>query len=295
MNATINEKIYNEFRARALTDYQFELEPLEYKDFVNAVQQGIIQCLVFEDAFLIYTTAISEAVELNVVYAQTPEQFNVLIKMFLDATREERKSRLVCYPMLGVQKEFVGDVCEFGFKFTGSAVLRFTPGAPLPPAGKLPVEYDIVPWDESYTDAAAKIAHEAFKDSPDALFDPRFKSVQGTRDVVEKIVKDVYAKFLPGATSVLLYQNKPVGVCFMNLSGAAANIPIIAIVPEHQRKGLSTPLLHWSMGNALTLPLAEINVTTATNTLAALKMYRRAGFKEDYIYPQAYLENTTPH
>ena len=35
----------------------------------------------------------------------------------------------------------------------------------------------------------------------------------------------------------------------------------------------------------------EINVTTETNNYKALKMYRRVGFKEDYCYPQAYLES----
>ena len=33
----------------------------------------------------------------------------------------------------------------------------------------------------------------------------------------------------------------------------------------------------------------EVNVTTETNNYKALKLYRRAGFREDYCYPQAYL------
>ncbi len=291
MTAAVSEKIYNEFRARALSDFQFELAPLEYSDFLDAVQRGIIQCLVFEDAFLIYTTAISESIELNVVYAYDAEHFNALIKMFLDATQVERKTRIVCYPMLGVQKEFVGDLCEFGFKFTGSAVLRFTPGNKSMPPAALPSDYTIVPWDNSYLDAAVKIINDAFKDSPDALFDTRFKTIGGTRDILDKIVQNIYAEFLPQATSVLLHSGEPVGVCFINLTGSAANIPLIAITKEHQGKGLSANLLQYSMNAALILPLSELNVTTATDTTAALRMYRRAGFKEDYVYPQAYLGN----
>ncbi len=294
----VSEKIYNEFRARAASDYQFELEPLEYADFVNAVEQGIIHCIVYEDAFLIYTTQISQAIELNVVYADDARHFNELMKMFLDATRQQRAGRIVCYPMLGVQKEFVGDACELGFKFTGTVVLRFLTGNETSlkifaseKTAELAAGYEIVPWDEMYADAAASIVHEAFKTSPDALFDPRFLSVEGARDVVEKITKDIYAQFLPEASSVLLYGADAVGVCFMNLSGTAANIPIVAIEPEHQGKGLSGALLRHSMRVALTLPITEINVTTATDTNAALKMYRRAGFREDYIYPQAYLDS----
>jgi GNAT superfamily N-acetyltransferase len=156
--------------------------------------------------------------------------------------------------------------------------------------------YSIVPWDEVYIKNAVEIVQEAFENSADALFDPRFKSLNGTHDIITKIIKGIYAEFLPEATSILLCDNLPVGFCFMNLTGGTiANIPIVAIKKEHQSKGLSKHLLKHSVEKIIEWvdsgekPITEINTTTETNNFQALKMYRHLGFKEDYNYPQAYL------
>ena len=36
-------------------------------------------------------------------------------------------------------------------------------------------------------------------------------------------------------------------------------------------------------------PIREINTTTETNNLQALRLYKNLGFIEDYNYPQSYL------
>ena len=56
--------LYNDFRNRACTDFKFDLEPLEYEDFISAINNGLLQCLVLSEnsiptGFLIYTTLIS--------------------------------------------------------------------------------------------------------------------------------------------------------------------------------------------------------------------------------------------
>ena len=115
-------------------------------------------------------------------------------------------------------------------------------------------------------------------------------------DIITKIVKNLYAEFLPEATSVLLCNDIPVGFCFMNLTGGTiANIPIVAIKKEHQGKGLSKYMLKRSIEQLLRWvdagekPITEVNTCTETNNFQALKMYRHLGFKEDYNYPQSYL------
>ena len=62
--------VYNDFKNKAYSEYKFELEPLEYEDFCLSVEQGLINCLVLLEeeiptAFMVYTTEISEAVELT--------------------------------------------------------------------------------------------------------------------------------------------------------------------------------------------------------------------------------------
>lgn len=304
--------IYNDFRNRAVEEYMFELEPLGFEDFADAVEKKLIECLVLFDntipvAFLVYTTAISEAIELNIIHSfkmeNMVERGMYLIKKFLELTKSERFDKIVCYPMLGEQKNLIGDIARYGFKFVGIAVLRFMMSGTnsreilkITQLSELDKDYKLVDWQSKYFEDAVEVVQEGFETSADALFDPRFKTIDGTRDIIAKIVDNIYAEFLPEATTVMLYNNIPVGFCFMNLTGGRiANIPIVAIRKEHQGKGLSKHMLKKSVEKLIDWadngekPITEVNTTTETNNFQALKMYRHLGFKEDYNYPQSYL------
>ena len=61
------ENLYEDFRKKAGTEYNFELEPLDYDGFLDAIDKDLIKCIVLYEentpvAFLVYTTAISEAI-----------------------------------------------------------------------------------------------------------------------------------------------------------------------------------------------------------------------------------------
>lgn len=304
--------VYTDFRSTAVEDYKFELEPLSYEEFIEAVEKKLLQCIVLLEnqiptAFLVYTTVASEAIELNVIHClgdeDLAEKRKVLLKKFLEDTQEERKEKIVCYPMIGSQGDFVVDISHYGFKFIGLAVLRFmfknsnceailnnmilqekAPG------------YEIGNWDDEYFEKAVVIVQKAFENTSDALFDPRFKSIEGTSDILTRITNGDYGEFLPECVSVLLFNGEPCGFCFTNITaGKIANVPIFAIAPEYQGKGLSKHLLKKSIQTFLELiktekrDFTEINTTTETDNYQALKMYRHVGFKEDYCYPQAYL------
>lgn len=307
------ESLYEDFKKRAVSDYNFELEPLDYDGFLEAIDKDLIKCIVLYDendkaaAFLVYTTAISEAIELNIIHSSDKEHFleyaKELLVKFIDVTNNLRKEKIVCYPMLGEQKSLIGVIAKLGFKFVGIEVLRFnikgTPSRELfshARVAHLPEDYEVVSWNDKYFEDAISIIQEAFNDSSDALFDPRFKTLEGTRDIITKIVKNIYAEFLPNATSVLLYKNEAVGFSFMNLTnGTIVNIPLVGIRQEHQGKGLSTIMLKHSMDTIFKeidiydSPITEINTTTETDNLQALRLYKNLGFLEDYSYPQSYL------
>ncbi len=303
--------VYSDFRVAAINEYKFELEPLSYEDFISSIEKGLIKCIVlsenkFPTAFLVYTTVISEAIELNVIHClgddDLIEKRRVLLEKFLEETEELRKEKIVCYPMLGSQGDFTADIAKYGFKFVGLAVLRFVMQnassktifntLELP---ELDTNYEIKPWSEDYIEEAVAITNRAFIDTTDALFDPRFKTPEGTRDVLENITNGTYGEFLPESTSVLMYCGKPCGFCFTNLTGGRiANIPIFAIDKPFQGKGLSKYLLKTSIQKMLDWvengekDIEELNTTTETNNFQALKMYRGVGFKEDYSYAQSY-------
>lgn len=304
--------VYNDFKAKAVSEYKFELEPLSYEEFVDAVEKNYLQCIVLKEneiptAFLVYTTSISEGVELNLIHCLGTEdeiaKVKLLIEKFLEFTVNERQTKVVSYPMIGHQSVFTADIAKFGFKYIGLAVLRFLMGNASSERilenmklSEKTEDYKVVGYDPSYKDDAIRVIHEAFKDTSDALYDTRYKSIEGTTDIINKIVENIYGEFLPEVTSVLLYKDTPVGFAFANVTGGKiANIPLVGIDKAHRGKGFSEHLLNRSIKTIVDWTklgkriFSEINVTTETNNYKALKMYRRIGFREDFCYPQAYL------
>ena len=74
------ENIYDDFCKKAKSDYNFELAPIDYEGFIQSIRKDLIKCLVLSDesgelqAFLVYTTAISEAIELNIIHCKKREK-----------------------------------------------------------------------------------------------------------------------------------------------------------------------------------------------------------------------------
>ena len=304
--------VYNDFRSVAANDYMFELAPLEYQDFIDAVDKDYVKCIVLLEnhiptAFLVYTTAISESIELNVIHCLGQEDLvtkrKLLIERFLKETEQERLEKIVCYPLLGVQSNFTSDISHYGFKFVGLAVLRFMMNNKnseeiLRSISNAPQDdtYQVTTWEDMYYDKAVEVIHEGFKTASDALFDTRYLTKEGTDDILDKIINNVYGEFLPNSTSVLLHNGRPCGFCFTNITGGKiANIPLVSIKKEHQGKGLAKHLIKKSVETLLNMVqsgermFTEVNVSAETNNIPALKMYRHIGFKEDYSYPQSYL------
>ena len=304
--------VYNDFKSKAISEYKFELEPLPYEEFIDAVEKGYLKCIVLKEnliptAFLVYTTSISESIELNLIHCLGTEdeisKQKMLIEKFLELTEVERQNKVVAYPMLGHQSVFTADIAKYGFKFIGLAVLRFVMGNAsserilenMKLAEKTD-EYKVVGYSDDYKNSIIKIIYEAFKDTQDAIYDTRYKTMDGTTDIVNKIIENVYGEFLPEATSVLLFNDEPCGIAFANVTGGKiANVPLVGIDKAHRGKGFSELLLNRTIKTIVDWTkigkrdFSEVNVTTETNNYKALKMYRKTGFREDFCYPQAYL------
>ncbi len=303
--------VYNDFKLKAEMEYKFELQPLEYEDFVKCVKDGLLECLVLTEdgiptAFLVYTTVISESLELNIIHTVGEESIGhkrrLLMEKFLEINNDIVKNKVIVYPMLGKQAEFVREITHYGFKLVGLSVVKFS----LSSIGSIKIlkelsipqlhhPFSVTDWSEVYFNKAVDIIHNAFKDKSDALFDTRFKSINGTIDIVEKITNGTYGRFLPAETKILLYRDKPVGLCFANLTNDnIANIPLIAVDKKYRSRGYSKLLLKNCVENIVNSAfnqgwsLHEINASADTENYQAIKMYRSIGFKEDYTYPQAY-------
>jgi len=300
--------VYNDFLSNAYVEYKFEIEPLAYDDFIRCVNDGLISCLVLlEDeiptGFMVYTTEISDSLELNLIHCIGNENLNkkrcLLMEKFIELTKDIIQNRVVTYPMLGNQSQFAEEIINYGFELTGLSVLRFS--FENPKSGNifrnftpivLPDDYKIITWSQQYADEIPKILLKSFENTTDALFDTRFTSLEGCEDILNKITTNIYGRFLPECCSILLYKEKPVGFCLANITaGTIANIPLIGILKEHIGKGFGKELLYNTVKaiiNTHLSRLSEINASTETDSYPALKMYRSIGFKEDYYYPQAY-------
>lgn len=307
--------VYNDFKNNAANDYNFELEPLDYEHFTKSIEDGLLHCLIlFEDdiptGFLVYTTIISESLELNIIHCIGTENLNakrkLLLEKFIETTKQLMRTKVVTYPMLGKQISFVDDIKEYGFKIVNTAVMGFnltdisainkTKELYIP---KLPKDYTITNWKGAYYKDVADVIHQAFKESSDALFDSRFLTVKGCKDIIEKITDNVYGKFLPEITKVLVYKKRPVGFCFANLTNKTiANIPLVAILRKHRQAGFGKILLKQLVDNLLTSAISqgwqlkELNASCDADNIAAVSMYNSVGFTEEYTYAQAYHPKT---
>ncbi len=172
------EPVYEDFRVNAVNEYKFELEPLPYNDFLESLENKLIKCLVYFEnnepkAFLIYTLAISESIELNIIHSlhfeNLAQRSCALVKTFLQDIKKERLRKVVCYPMLGKQRNIVGEISLMGFKFVGIAVLRFMLAEQssrrilnLATPEELPEGYTIRSWQNDEMNDAVRVVQNAY-------------------------------------------------------------------------------------------------------------------------------------
>ncbi len=225
------------------------------------------------------------------------------MQKFMEVTEQKRQNALVSYPMLGIQTQFKDAAAKFGFKFIDLAVVAFDINNKkvLKEFEKisftdLPIGYKVVPYREIYLDELVGVVYESFKESSDVNFDPRFKTVEGVRDILDKITNSIYGKFLAQSSKVLLAESKVAGFAFANITGdSIGNIPLVGIVPEHRGLNLSEVMLKSAVEDIIKLnksgyvKLKELNASVDTNNQSAYRMYKQTGFKVDYVYPQGYL------
>ena len=204
--------------------------------------------------------------------------------------------------MLGIQNNFVEDITHFDFKLLGEMIVEFNFNNPISQVvlakaniKTLAPPYNMDKWQHIYFEDAAKTIFEEFSKSNDVLFDPRFASLEGTKEILECITQNQYGTFLAKHTTVLKYKEQPIGYCFVNLTSTdTANIPLLAISKEHQKLGLASVMLKnslISLNDAITaeeIPAKLINATCDTENFPAIKSYRKVGFKEKNYYTHAY-------
>lgn len=306
--------IFESFRVMSFNDYKFESPPLSAEEAEVLIKEEVLKgYLLYEDeipkGFLLYLVTEQNAIELNIIHLEGKDFVNKKRKTLLNALVEEIKDKdfwnVVSYPLLGIQQSFVREIVQFDFKMVGQTVVKYSFSSILSDKirkkfmlQELPEGYEATEWKPEYYDQACEVIFESFSKAKDTLFDPRFLTIEGTRDVVNKIVNEDYGVFLKDITTVLLNNGEVVGVCFANLTNPLImNIPLVGIKDAYKNKGFGKYLLKQTSDKAVAkakageLGVFEINATVETDNFPALRMYRKIGYMEDHSYPHAYLNN----
>ncbi len=319
------EQAYTGFRDVAVEKYSWHDVPVEFHVVrSNVLNKNILGILVMDTAepdpvgFMLYVPEPHRAIEINLVWI--PEDlewrsiFDTMMMKFLEIIRDMPGWDCVSYPMLGIQERFVWTTHWYGLMPVGQTIQKFdlTNEIAIPILGSLnqtmeplPDGYKMIAWGDEewkpgYVEGVAKSISEAFGKANDSRWDPRFRTVEGSRKVAGLLSEGHMGLFLPDCTSVLLHDDEPVGFCFMlQTDVTAGNIPLIGIRPSERKRGLGKQLLRSSLIRAINaimaekLLLTEITATVDTDNYFALKMYRRFGFQETVNYPHCYLDRDT--
>lgn len=312
--------MYGVFQSMAQAEYGWHDRPIDFDDLKHLVAQGVIKGLVAYDGvteeikgFLLYMVEAHQAIELNVVYIPHDQPwkalFDTMMKAFLAIIRHIPGWTTVSFPMLGVQERFVLTAPWYGFKLRGQAIQSFDlmeelslpvlhkQHTEIPP---VPEGYRFTPWKNKYRDAIADAIYQSFKDTDDALWDPRFQSLDGAYQAIDVMQDNMMGIFKPEWCTMMLQGDRPVGFCFLvQTGGIEANIALIGLHPDVQEKGLGKQLFRQSLITIVQgiidkrWMLGKITATMSTDFPPAVHLYRRFGFVEQENYPHAYLTHQT--
>lgn len=309
------QPLYEAFQKVAQTDYGWPHGAIDFGALGKIFEMGLMQGYLIRDfqadrpvGFLFYQAESFGAMEIKVIYLAPDLPVKTVLDLLMNRFMADGKTidgwEVLSYPLLGeAQLRYVRYLTWYGLKPIGQLVVKFHmfDGISLEIFKKqalpdLPVGYRMVSWDPKYEEGVVDIIAEAFAESVDALWDPRFRSREGVAEAIAFVQSGAYGIFWPDCTTILLNEKgQPAGVCFLNIvSQDEANIPLIGLLKSERQKGLGKQLLAQtvdrSVHEALTgkLQISLISATTATANIPAVRMYRHLAFREDYWYPHLY-------
>ncbi|MCS6951331.1 MAG: GNAT family N-acetyltransferase [Bryobacterales bacterium] len=150
----------------------------------------------------------------------------------------------------------------------------------LPPA--ILRGFDLLPWDEQYTEAAARLITAAYQGHIDSRVNDQYRSLAGARRFLFNVVQyPGCGVFLPGASFVAVASNGQLaGLCLASrLSAEAGHITQICVDPRFQGLGVGYELLRRSLRALAARGCQRITLSVTTANRAAVALYERVGFE----------------
>ncbi len=306
---------YTAFHQVAQAEYGWPSSAIDFETLKKIIAMGIMRGFLLQDVvkgqcigFLLYQMESYGALEIKVIYIHPDwpikSSLDTLLNPFLEHIKTLEGWQVLSYPMLGPgQARYLDFITWYGFKPIGQAVVKFNlfDGITIEIFKKiekaaLPEGYRLDTWRPEYEAGVIDVLTEAFAESVDALWDPRFRSREGMTEAMKFVQSGGYGVFHPSCTGILLNaQGQPVGVCLLNLvSPGEANIPLIGLLKSERKHRLGKRLLSHTVECCIDevlkgkLPINAISATVATGNIPAIRMYRHVAFQEDHWYTHAY-------
>lgn len=307
------QPLYARFSARAKTDYNWHESPVDFDTLHWSIQSGWLHGYTLEntatgqmEGLMLYRREAHRSIEINLIHWEEEDNKAMLAQLmprFIKDTLAWDDWDVISYAMLGRQQRFIRTIPWYGFKALGQTIFKFDSldVISLQIMQKQPEtlpgpEYAISYWKPEYAEGIALCIYEAFRNSADAEWDPRFRSLESCHRVVDFLQQGLMGPLCAPCSAILLHDDVPAGFCFvLQSSFAGGNIPLVGIRPNENRRGLGRILLKHALNRVVEetvkgrLNMFTVDATTDTDNWAALNMYRRLGFKEEHNYPHAYL------
>ncbi|QDS94765.1 putative acetyltransferase [Roseimaritima multifibrata] len=154
---------------------------------------------------------------------------------------------------------------------------------PLYPAPPLPANYELIPWSDGLSSEHALAKYQSFRSELDANVFPCL----GRRDGCLQLMREITRRtsFVPEATWLL--RHRPLGepavavgtVQGLRMEGWGA-IQNLGVMQAHRGHGLGTVLMTRAAEGFRRVGLAKMHLEVTTENSAAVRLYRRMGFKQ---------------
>jgi ribosomal protein S18 acetylase RimI-like enzyme len=148
----------------------------------------------------------------------------------------------------------------------------------LPPVPRLPDGFTALPWSGDLLAAHADVLHDSFHREFDARVFPSFRDRVGCVSLMTAISRRL--GFLPEATWLLVGPAGPCGsVQGLRERGAVGAVQNVGVAPAWRGRGLGEALLLLALHGFLRAGLAVGLLEVTAGNDAAVRLYRRLGFR----------------
>jgi ribosomal protein S18 acetylase RimI-like enzyme len=149
------------------------------------------------------------------------------------------------------------------------------------------VPMDLQPLQGASIDEAAAILHAAYEGSVEAKIHPRYRTVEGCRQVLDNVINQGSFGMLVDEASVLArYRSQGLGLAVVaEVAPRHGHLTQVAVVPQYQRRGVGQLLLNYSVSRLIEHHFETFSLIVSRDNAPALRLYHMNGLQSVLSFP----------